>query len=169
MFYTINSNNNNKNHIYFFIENCNLIKLHNTNTLFKPSKFTSTSPDFRANLEVSIIDKGFSSYQSEFPYRMSTNKGSMFTSSGNLVNMCSISNILFIRNIYNKAISESFKLYIWDEQKNVPLDTLNIFTNITNVVDITKYLSQIDNSNLGIYADGYLCIPIYLSQSSEAI
>ena len=34
------------------------------------SKFTNTSPAYRANLKIYIPNKGFSSYQSEYPFNM---------------------------------------------------------------------------------------------------
>ena len=43
------------------------------------NNYTDTSPSFRANLQVSIKDGGFSSYQSEYPFSMVTKKGSILS------------------------------------------------------------------------------------------
>ena len=49
--------------------------------------FTSTSPiAFRSNLKLELKDGGFSSYQSEYPFSMTTKKGSIVSPLSTLLN-----------------------------------------------------------------------------------
>ena len=160
-YYYLKCDEQNKNHVFFYVDKDNIPRSLSSKSLLKPSEFTTTDPAFRANLEVYNKLGGFSSYQAEFPYRMSQVQGSMVSSGGNLVNIGNHNNVLFIRNIFKYPSDISFDLYIWDEDRIKPLDKKLIRTNRTNILNISDYLSVTKFGNLGFYADGYLCIPIF--------
>lgn len=164
-YYVINSDLENKDHIFFYLDKSNLPSDFTSEYLLKPSDFTSTSPAFRANLEVSMQNGGFSSYQAEFPHRMSQINGSMVSSAGNLINLQNSSNLVFVRSIYNEPILSKFDLYIWDEDDDAPLGKETLSVNSTNVVVLDSYLENSKQGNVGLFADGFLCIPIFLSYS----
>ena len=89
---------------------------------------------------------GFSSYQAEFPHRMSQINGSMVSSAGNLINLENSSNLVFVRNIYHEPILSKFDLYIWDEDDDAPLERKFLSTNSTNVVILDSYLENISRA-----------------------
>ena len=51
------------------------------------NNFTNTNPPYRANFQLYIENGGFSSFQSEYPYKMITNKGSIISSISSLANL----------------------------------------------------------------------------------
>ena len=68
---------NNENDSVFFLGNDTAPqKIVEKNLLCDLNKFTNTSPDFRANLMLKNKLGGFSSYQSEYPFRMTEKLGS---------------------------------------------------------------------------------------------
>ena len=90
----------------------------NLNNLISLNNFTNTSPiEFRSNLFVYINNKGFSSYQSEYPFNMSKKKGSIFSPLGTLLDSSAEKNILFFKNIYFEPTIEKSKLNKLDIKK----------------------------------------------------
>ena len=166
-YYLINSDLENKDHVFFYLDKSIIPSNFSSEFLLKPSDFTSTSPAFRGNLEVSMHDGGFSSYQAEFPHRMSQMQGSMVSSAGNLINLDNASNLVFIRNIYHKPIQSNFDLFIWDEDDRKPLDKKILSVNSSNIIILDPYLESSKHGNVGLFADGYLCIPVFLSYSKD--
>ena len=70
------------------------------NQLCDIEDFTDTTPDFRANLLIKNKAGGFSSYQSDYPYRMVKARGSLYSDCGLLTNPNGSKIGVFIRNIY---------------------------------------------------------------------
>ena len=160
-FYFLNINKSNNEQI-FFLATKQEVEVENNleNELKSVNDFTDTMPDFRANLEISNNKGGFSSYQSEYPLSMIQKKGSILSPLNTLLNKTADKNYLFFKNIYKKPIKENFKIYFVDINLKEVVDIKNAYTNQTNVYEIElKYI----NSNIFIYSDNFLGIPIFVS------
>ena len=116
-FFYIDLNYYDKNFIFFLAKQEEVEKYYkkNQNRLISFNNFTNTSPiEFRSNLSIYIKNKGFSSYQSEYPLNMCKSKGSILSSLSSLLNHEAEKNILFFRNIFFEPVIEKSKLYIID-------------------------------------------------------
>ena len=103
---------------------------------------------------------GFSSYQSEYPYEMTKNQGSVLSPIFPLLNKDADSNFIIFQNIYYQPINKKFNSYIVDVKKNMIINKFELITNSTNILNIKK--NEIDK-NFFFYSDGFLGIPIYVS------
>ena len=89
-FFYIDLNHYDKNLIFFLAKQEEVDKYYEKNQihLISFNNFTDTSPiEFRSNLSIYIKNKGFSSYQSEYPLNMCKSKGSILSSLSSLLNM----------------------------------------------------------------------------------
>ena len=119
-FFRIENNEINNNELYFLAYSEDLRDF-NENTLNDYNSITDTTPSYRANFEIFFPNpnkKGFSSYQSEYPFRMIKIQNSIVSSVNLLTNKNAEKNYVLIRNIFEKPIHEKFEAYIVDvEQK----------------------------------------------------
>ena len=70
------------------------------NKLCNFNDFTDTSPDFRSNFKLKIKDKGFSSFQSEYPFDLTIKKGTTLSQICSLTNKKADENYLIFKNIF---------------------------------------------------------------------
>ena len=100
--YKIDSNQIDNGNIFFLATHDEILKFKKNDyaKLINLNNYTDTSPSFRANLQVSIKGGGFSSYQSEYPFSMSTKKGSILSPLSSLFNRSADTNIIFLKNMY---------------------------------------------------------------------
>jgi len=153
------------NEIFFFLATKDDLKNFNSKEIVNLNNFTSTSPAFRANLCVSLRDSyGFSSYQSEYPLKMIQKKGSILSSLYTLTNVDADQNILILRNIYKKPIKEKFNGYIIDINRKKILKKIELLTNQTNYVELSKNLITPENY---FYTDRFLGIPLFLVRKKD--
>jgi len=124
------------------------------------NNYTDTMPDFRSNMRIEIKNKGFSSYQADYPYNLSTKNGNILSPVSTLFNRGADKNIIFFKNIYFKPIKEEFFIYFVDVDKKEILHKEIAFTNQTNQIVVDPELIQSKNY---IFSGGYLGIPIYVS------
>ena len=115
-FFFLDNNLINNDLIFFLAENKEVEK---NNLILKKklvdlNSFTNTSPSYRANLRIYNQFGGFSSYQSEYPYSMTTKNGSILSPVSILTNINSDYNKVFIKNIFHLPIIEKFKIYFID-------------------------------------------------------
>lgn len=164
-FWTIQCNDQNKNSIYFLATNAQIeiVKAHNT--LINLNKFTDTSPDFRANLQIINIAGAISSYQSEYPFRMTEQLGNLYSDCGVLTTNNAKKVGVFLRNIHKKPIQQETLLYLYDNKKDILLETFKIYLNRTCYVDLTSFKKSLPTCF--IYANNYLGIPVYLIEYSS--
>ena len=168
-FFYVNFSNFNEKQIFFLAKDVEIDNYlnKNLNNLISLNNFTNTSPiEFRSNLFVYINNKGFSSYQSEYPFNMSKKKGSIFSPLGTLLDSSAEKNILFFKNIYFEPTIEKSKLYIVDIKKKKIIEKLDIFTNTTNEINIKK---EYIINNFYIFTDKILGIPLFLSIKNNHI
>jgi hypothetical protein len=148
--------------IFFLAENKEVEK---NNLILKKklvdlNSFTNTSPSYRVNLRIYNQFGGFSSYQSEYPYSMTTKNGSILSPVSILTNINSDYNKVFIKNIFHLPIIEKFKIYFIDIKNKKILKEEEIISNYTNEINIEK---NFINENVYIFSKKYIGIPIYVS------
>ena len=124
------------------------------------NNFTDTMPEFRSNMKIEIKDKGFSSYQADYPYNLTLNTGNVLSPVSTLLNKSSDKNFIFFKNIYFKPIKKEFYIYFIDINKKEILHKEIAFTNQTNQIIVDPELIRSQNY---IFSDNYLGIPIYVS------
>ena len=184
-FFFIDESLTNNESIFFLSreKDLELIKKNNYSKLLSFNDFTNTSPVlFRSNLKIIISDSdidlndqkkkvvtgdiwkklpsGFSSYQSDYPFSMIIKNGSILSPISNLLSKNNDKNIILIRNIYERPIREKFNLFFVDLIRKKVLKKVEIFTNFTNEIIVENHLIE---SNIFIFTDKYLGIPIYLA------
>ena len=99
-----------KNEINDYIQS-NKINLENFNT------YSDTWPAYRSNLRISNSFGGFSSYQSEYPYSMTTRRGSIISSINMLFDKNSDENYLIFVNILSEPLEKNFTIYLLNLKK----------------------------------------------------
>lgn len=152
----------NKNDIYFIAASEEVASISHFNILSDLNNFTDTSPEFRANLKVSSKGGAFSSFQSEYPFRMTKAKGDCYSDCGSLTNRLAIRNYVFLRNISSEPDCRKHECHLYDNASGQVLNKFNVFSNQTNCIDLAKW-----NENLGscfIHIEGMLAVPIYLCE-----
>lgn len=161
-FYYLEATDENSNDIFFLAtieqvggRNITIEKLCNYND------FTETSPDYRANLSIYNEKGGFSSYQSEYPFRMTLKKGSMISPVSNLSNPNASRNFVFIRNIYLEPEITKYHAHLVSKNGGKVLRSYDIYSNQTNCIEIPN---ELINGDHYLIANGYLAIPIYAAQ-----
>ena len=162
-FYYVDFSNFRKEHIFFLATENEIAnyKKNSSNSLISFNSFTKTSPiEFRSNLLISIKNKGFSSYQSEYSFEMSQKDGSVLSPLSTLLDQNSEKNILFFKNIFFKPIFEESKLYIVDIKYKKIIYEFNILTNQTNEIEIKKEFIQ---KNYYIFTEKIIGIPLFVS------
>lgn len=162
-FYYIDFSNFNKSHIFFLATENEIANFreNSINSLISFNNFTKTSPiEFRSNLLISIKNKGFSSYQSEYSFEMSQKNGSVLSPLSTLLDQNSEKNILFFKNIFFKPTFEESKLYIVDIKDKQIIYQFKIFTNQTNEIEIRKEFIQ---KNYYIFTEKIIGIPLFVS------
>ena len=134
---------------------------------FNPEKltplnsYTSTLPAYRSNFKLLNQEGGFSSYQSEYPTGMVEKKGGIISSIKSLLNPAATDNYILIRNIYQSPKSDRFNAYLIDYKSKEILSKHSLKTNQTNCIKVAQEHLQ---PNVFLFTDGYLGIPVYVSQ-----
>ena len=124
------------------------------------NNYTDTSPSFRANLQVSIKDGGFSSYQSEYPFSMVTKKGSILSPLSSLFSKDADKNILLLKNIYELPVNEEFGVFFVNLKTKKILKKEIALTNFLNEYIIEEEFIKPD---VFLFTDKYIGIPIFCS------
>ena len=124
------------------------------------NNYTDTSPGFRANLQVSIKDGGFSSYQSEYPFSMVTKKGSILSPLSSLFSKDADKNILFLKNIYELPVNEEFGVFFVNLKTKKILKKEVALTNFLNEYIVDEEFIKPD---VFLFTDKYISIPIFCS------
>ena len=167
-FYRIEDNKIDNDKFYFLSNDIEIEKNYKNNfkKLISLNNYTHTSPAFRANLEISIINGGFSSYQSEYPFSMVEKKGNVLSSINSLANSEADINRIYFRNIYEFPINKEFYVYIVDIYKKEIIAKKLAFTNKTNEIEIEhNYIKP----NIYLFSTEYIGIPIYVSISNKHV
>lgn len=160
----IGNENINNDKFFFLASDKDIINFSKTE-LINLNKYTDTTPAYRANLCIRKKESdGFSSYQSEYPFKMVEKKGSILSSIYSLTNVNADQNLIIFRNIYKYPIKEKFKGYIVNLRTKKILKEIELFTNKANFIKINNELIGPKNY---IYTEKYLGIPIYLVEKKD--
>ena len=138
----------------------------NYSKLINLNNFTDTSPDFRANLQLSFLDGGFSSYQSEYPFNMTIKKGSILSSLSSLCNRDADKNIIFLKNIYELPIQDEFGIFFVNLKTKKILKKIVGITNFLNEIVVEK---EFIHPEVFLFTDKYVGIPIFCSIKDKHI
>ena len=164
-FFYVDSNEDNCHSIYFL---ASLSQVGGESTraekLIQYNDFSTTVPDFRANLCVSNSAGGFSSYQSDYPYDMTLRRGSIMTSVSTLSNPILSENTLFIRNIFCEPKVEQYSAYLVCKKTKKVINNYSLLSNRTNQIRLS--IEDI-NPNYYIISKGFLGVPIYYCESNN--
>ena len=164
-FYILNNLEVRNNEIYFLATKNDLLKF-DKYKLEDYNDFTNTVPDFRANFEIFFSDKnklGFSSYQSEYPFRMIKIKGSILSSVSSIANKEADKNYILLKNIFEKPLQQIFNGYLVDIKQKIILENYKLKTNYSNLLLITNNHIRPD---VYFITDQFLGIPIYISEKN---
>tara|TARA_E500000178_G_scaffold319147_1_gene341165 strand:+ start:906 stop:1691 length:786 start_codon:yes stop_codon:yes gene_type:complete len=163
-FYRIKGNNIKNNEIYFLANESNFNNKENL-ILKKFNNFTDTVPEYRSNLKIYFTDKGkgegYSSYQSEYPYRMIKIKNSIVSQVYSLTNKKAKKNYILFRNIYEHPSHEEFFGYLIDVKTKKIIKKFTLLTNYTNFIEIEN---QLVNADVYFVTDKFLGIPVFISE-----
>lgn len=155
----------------FFVDDGNFFKADNIekgvflNEIQNFNCLTDTEPQFRCNLKI-YNNTGFSSYQSEYPFKMIERSGNILSPIYPLLNENSNQNLIFLKNIYFKPIYEKFDVYLVDIKKMIIIGKYQAVTNKTNEIVIDNKLIKEDYY---IFSQKFIGIPIYVSIYNNAI
>ena len=150
------------NEVYGNDSKLNFIK---TNELLNYSNYTATYPDYRSNLRI-FDNFAFSSYQSDYPFKMLNSKSSTLSSIYPLTDYNADNNKIFFRNIYYLPIIEEFFAYIIDITNRKVIRKIKLLSNTTNEINLEK--SEI-KKNSYFFAKDFTGIPIFISQKKNSI
>lgn len=149
------------NHKLFILAKKKELEKFNPEKLVPLNNYTSTLPAYRSNFKLLHNKGGFSSYQSEYPTGMVSKKGGIISSIKSLLNPDASDNHILIRNIYQSPNTEIFNAYLIDYKSKEILSKHSLKTNYTNCITVDKKHIQ---PNVFLFTDGYLGIPVYVSQ-----
>ncbi len=168
LYFFLDNNNIENNKIFFIAKKNEADYLQKNNQqLLDVSKFTNTSPSaFRSNLKIFIPNKGFSSYQSEYPFDMTTRNGNILSPLNMLLNKEADHNFVFFKNIYFKAEQNKSSLYFIDLKKKKVLKKFEIKQNYLNQITVeNEYLKD----DVYVFTENCLGIPLYVSVKNSHI
>ena len=167
-FYKIDSNQIDNGNIFFLATQDEIqeFKKNDYAKLINLNNYTDTSPSFRANLQVSIKGGGFSSYQSEYPFSMTTKKGSILSPLSSLFNRSADTNIIFFKNIYELPIQDKFGIFFVNLKTKKVLKKEVVLTNFLNEIIVDK---EFIKPEVFLFTDKYLGVPIFCSIQSNHV
>ena len=148
----------------FFIATHEDLKKFDSKKLISYNNFTSSTYGgytYRSNLRIKIENGGFSSYQAEYPFKMTKAKGSVITSISSVTNINADKNYIFFKNIFELPIHEKFKIFIVDLKEKKIKTIFEAKTNYSNIFELKKeYILP----EMFLVTDKYIGIPIYISE-----
>jgi len=167
-FYEVDSSIIANDKVFFLATENDVLNFRDNNgsKLRNMNDYSDTSPDYRANLQVSIKDGGFSSYQSEYPYSMVTKRGGVISSLSSLCSKSADWNVLFLKNIYELPIHEEFGIYFVNFKTKEVLKKEVGVTNFLNEIAIEKELIE---PEIFLVTDKYIGVPVYCSIQNKHI
>lgn len=160
-FWYLDSGSFQQDDIFFIATAEELQRQKHEGSLIELNDFTHTDPAFRCNLAVSNSQGGWSSYQSEYPYRMIGKRGTIFSNIASLSNPEAKLNGCFLRNIFHQPIIESYRVLVFNALTNDVLLETSASSNQTNYISFDTLPTE--QGELVLWAESFLGIPIYVS------
>jgi hypothetical protein len=167
-FFTVAENYIDKDSFYCLATFDEAKKFTNNNgeKLIDLNSYTNTNPSYRANLQVSNLNGGFSSYQSEYPFSMTTKNGNILSPLGTLLNKNADNNIIFFKNIYELPIKEKFLIYFINYRSKQIIHKEEALSNSLNEIIVDRKLI---NPDIFMYTDKFIGVPIFCSITNNHI
>jgi hypothetical protein len=164
-FFILKSNDCSNTDIFFlaYPEEIKELQIHKLTNI---NDYTETSPSYRANLKIILKNGGFSSYQSEYPYSMIKNKGSILSPVHSIANTDADSNYIFIKNIYERPIHKIFNCFLVNIKTKKIEEKFELKTNFTNFIELNKKLIK---PEIFLSTKEFLGIPIYASVKNKHV
>jgi hypothetical protein len=151
--------------VFFFGDDTSIREIEHSNELCNIESFTDTAPDFRSNLLIQNENGGFSSYQSEYPFRMTKAHGSLYSDCGLLTSASAARVGVFIRNIHFRPLNENVNIFLYSNLSQKVLETYTVKLNQTTFIDLTDW--KADLRHCFLYASDFLGIPIYMIEYED--
>ena len=151
--------------IFFYGDDEEIKKIKEKNKLCNIESFTDTSPDYRSNLLIKNKTGGFSSYQSEYPFRMVKAHGSLYSDCGLLTNSAGSRVGVFVRNIHCIPTNKAKDIFLYSNATKSVLQKFKVKLNQTTFIDLSKWKKEL--SYCYLYAENFLGIPIYMVEYSD--
>jgi len=158
-FYLINQDKTSNEKVYFLADEQQINK-GSKNKLINYNNFTDTTPEYRSNLQVSIKNGGFSSYQSDYPFTMTNKNGSIMSSCSSVSNIDADENYIIFKNIFHLPIREKFNIFFINIVSKKVLKSEVVYTNFSNILSLDK---ELINPNVYLFSDRFIGIPMFLS------
>lgn len=155
------SSQEHSNDSIFFIEKKINSNSFSRKKLKERNNLTSTYPDFRANNKVFLSQGGFSSYQSDYPFKMTQKNGSVLSPINMLLNRDANRNFIFFRNIFHLPFKDNFEVFLINIKSFKILKIFKCKTNQMNILNIDKNFINTENY---IFSKNYLGIPVFCSE-----
>ena len=167
-FYKIDRNLTDNGNIFCLATKDEIFELEKINysQLINLNNFTDTSPEFRANLQVSILGGGFSSYQSDYPFKMVSKKGNILSPLFSLSNRDADENIIFFKNIYKLPVQHEFGVFFVNLKTKKVLKKMTGKTNFLNEIIVEK---EFIHPEVFLFTEKYIGIPIFCSIKNKHI
>tara|TARA_B100000315_G_C14578033_1_gene588954 strand:- start:2186 stop:2953 length:768 start_codon:yes stop_codon:yes gene_type:complete len=159
-FWKITGNQKNRDSIYFIAAGQEVSQIQEQNKLIDLNKFTNTLPDYRANLMIKNKVGGFSSYQSEYPFRMTTKLGTLYSDCGSLTGANGTLVGVFVKNIHIYPVEDDVPLYLYDDREGEVVSTLKVGLNRTTFIDLSDFKNRL--AHCFLFAKNFLGVPIYV-------
>jgi len=139
-FYRVNNELIKKNNFFCLLkkDNYKKIKILPKIELKNFNNFTDTDPAFRSNLKIYIEGGGHSSYQSEYPYAMTANRGSLLSPISTLLYKEADKNFIFLKNIMKVPSITQHKVFLVNISSKKIINEFFVHTNSINEIPIDK-------------------------------
>ncbi len=145
----------------FFSEDLNF---DSTNLKIKP-RYMQSMPEWRSNIKI-YNEFTATSYQGEIPDVLLNKDLSIVSCSPMIQNKNNINNYLYIVNLRKKPDKIKYEIEILDTKKNV-IGKHFAFTNTVNLIDLNKFVNNLDENVFIIRSLYYGGLPIYFSHNNE--
>tara|TARA_B100001093_G_C26808987_1_gene1006755 strand:- start:913 stop:1695 length:783 start_codon:yes stop_codon:yes gene_type:complete len=166
-FYYVEPEDNNK-FIYFLAkeEDVNTSNNNKKYELLNFKNIINTYPQYRANLKIFLKNRGFSSYQSDYPHEMTKIESNILCPLDILLDKDADQNFLFLPNIFFLPKIDKRYCYIIDLEEKNKIESFEIYTNAGNLIQIKNELVK---PNLYFYTHKISGIPIFISIKNGCI
>lgn len=154
-FYKIKSSSENIHDVFFMCSDKEFEIISEGSEILDINNFTITSPDFRANLAVTL-GKNSSSYQSEYPISMAKRSGSVFNVVSVLTDDRAKRKTLSLRNISTHGDVFEKKVVFFSLKDESVIKEEIVYTNRANLIDL-DFIGQ--DSSVG-FVGNLMAIPI---------
>ena len=132
-------------------------------SLIDLDNFTDTDPAYRSNMQIELINGGFSSYQAEYPFSLADKRSDILSNTYLLTNKFAEKNYLFFKNIYVEPVNYEATGFMIDLKKEKILRKISLLSNTTNIIPL---LDGDLGKDIYFFSKGMSGIPIFVSEKN---